>query len=116
MIRQLCLIASLCLSASLAGFAQVPDSGSELPRRGWFGVALAPHESGAVVTAVVPGSTAAAEGIRVGDVIRAVDEIVPRSPDDVVAAIARHAPVRSPSSISFAKGRGKSDRSCFGRY
>ena len=92
MIRQLSLIASLCLSASLAGFAQVPNSAGELPRRGWFGVALAPHESGAVVTAVVPGSTAAAEGILVGDVIRAVDEIVPRSPDDVVAAIARHAP------------------------
>jgi dienelactone hydrolase len=63
----------------------------DLPRRAWFGVALAPHESGAVVTAVVDGSSAAAEGIRVGDVIRAVDGVVPRSPDDVVAAVVRHA-------------------------
>ena len=90
MIRALCPIASLCLSMSLVGFAQTPAT-TDLPRRAWFGVALAPHESGALVTAVVVGSSAAAEGIRAGDVIRAVDGTVPRTPDDVIAAVTRHA-------------------------
>jgi dienelactone hydrolase len=76
--------------ASFAGLAQAPAIPGELPRRAWFGVALAPHESGAVVTSVVPGSSAAAEGIQAGDVIRAVDGTVPRSPDDVVGAVSRH--------------------------
>jgi dienelactone hydrolase len=89
MSRRSGLTASLCL-VSVIGFAQAPDRG-DLPRRAWFGVALAPHESGAVVTAVVDGSSAAADGIRVGDVIRAVDGVAPRSPDDVVAAVVRHA-------------------------
>ena len=89
MIRPLCLVASLCLIPSVAS-AQVPKS-VELPRRAWFGVALAPHESGAIVTAVVAESSAAADGIRVGDIIRAVDGVAPRTPDDVVAAMAGHA-------------------------
>jgi pimeloyl-ACP methyl ester carboxylesterase len=62
--------------------AQAPDGG--LPRRSWLGVALAPHESGAVITAVVDGSSAALEGLRAGDVIKAVDGSAVRTPQDVV--------------------------------
>jgi dienelactone hydrolase len=68
--------------------AQSPDSA--LPRRPWFGVALAPHERGALVTAVVDGSSAAANGIRAGDVIPVVDGIAIRVPQDVIAAISKH--------------------------
>ena len=51
---------------------------------------LGPHESGALVTSVVEGSSAAAEGIRAGDVIRAVDGVAMRTPNDVIAIIGRH--------------------------
>lgn len=70
MIRRLYLILSVSLMSGVVGFAQAPAKPGELPRRAWFGVALAPHESGAVVTAVVQGSSAEAEGIQAGDVIR----------------------------------------------
>jgi membrane-associated protease RseP (regulator of RpoE activity) len=66
-----------------------------LPRRGWFGVALAPlgeGAAGAAVTGVAPGSPAAVDGMKAGDVIRAVDGAAVRTPADVVTAIARHAP------------------------
>ena len=69
--------------------AQSQDS--SLPRRPWFGVALAPHERGALVTSVVDGSSAAANGIRAGDVIPVVDGTAIRVPQDVIAAIGRHA-------------------------
>jgi dienelactone hydrolase len=70
-------------------FAQT-DAGI-LARRGWFGVALAARDAGVVVTAVVPGSSAAGNGIEPGDVIRAIDEHPMRAPADVVSAIAHHA-------------------------
>jgi len=79
----------LCLVASVAETAQ--RDAATLPRRGWFGVALGPHPDGAAVTAVVEGSTAAAEGILAGDVIRAVDAITVRAPGDVIVGIGRHA-------------------------
>ena len=69
--------------------AQVPDGA--LPRRPSLGVALGPHERGAVVTAIVAGSAAEADGITAGDVIRAVDGSAVRLPADVIAAVAHHA-------------------------
>jgi dienelactone hydrolase len=69
--------------------AQMPDGG--LPRRPSLGVALGPHERGALVTAIVPGSAAEAEGITTGDVISAVDGAAVRLPADVIAAVAHHA-------------------------
>ena len=78
---------SVCVGVTLSA-AQI--SVDALPRRAWFGVALAPHESGALVTSVVEGSSAAVEGIRAGDVIRAVDEVAMRMPNDVIAIIGRH--------------------------
>src|SRR5687767_15307626 len=68
----ICCGLSLCAAILLS--AQPQNTVDPLPRRGWFGVALAPHASGAVVTSVADGSSAAAEGIRAGDVIRAVDD------------------------------------------
>ena len=66
-----------------------PEQRRSAPRRAWFGVTLAPAErrSGHVR---MEGSTAAAEGIRAGDVIRAVDDVVMRTPNDVIATIGRH--------------------------
>jgi dienelactone hydrolase len=74
--------------------AQPQPAADALPRRGWFGVALGPHSSGAVVTSVVAGSTAALEGVRAGDVIQAVGGSPVRTPADVVSALARPAGTR----------------------
>ena len=68
--------------------AQAPDGG--LPRRPALGVALGPADGGAVVTAVLAGSAAETDGIKIGDVIRTVDGSPVRVPDDVIAAVARH--------------------------
>src|SRR5262245_24295505 len=68
--------------------AQSADSA--LPRPPWFGVALAPHERGALVTGVVDGSSVALNGIRTGDVIPVVDETTIRGPQSVIAAIGKH--------------------------
>lgn len=76
----------------LTGLVSAQTDGTDpLPRRAWFGVALAPHETGVSVTAVADGSTAAAEGLRAGDVIRAIDGVTMRTPPEVIAAITRHA-------------------------
>ena len=80
----LCAIV-LCASALPA---QPSDGG--LPRRPWLGVALGPHDQGVLVTSVVEGSSAAADGIRAGDVIRSVDDAAVSEPPSVVAAVARH--------------------------
>jgi dienelactone hydrolase len=67
---------------------QPADGG--LPRRPWLGVALGPHAQGVLVTSVVEGSSAAAGGIRAGDVIRSVDDTAMREPAAVIAAVTRH--------------------------
>jgi dienelactone hydrolase len=81
-------IAGILLFATLVS-GRSPDAA--LPRRPWLGVALGPHERGALVTGVVDGSSAAANGIRTGDVISAVDGVAVRVPQDVITAIGRHA-------------------------
>jgi dienelactone hydrolase len=86
--RLLCVVALVLLPFVLAA----QNDASSLPRRGWFGVALAPHELGAAVTSVAPNSPAAADGMKAGDVIRAVDGTAVRSPADVIADTTRHAP------------------------
>src|SRR5690349_2161324 len=82
-----CVIAVLVSTATVLAQQKVDP----LPRRGWFGVALAPHSQGAAVTGVVPGSPAAMAGMTAGDVIRAVDGNAVTRPADVVAAMTRHA-------------------------
>jgi dienelactone hydrolase len=89
-IGQVGLSCGLILSCSLTVWAQAQIDRQELPRRAWFGVALAPHDDGAAVTAVAEGSTAAAAGIRIGDVIRTVGATTMRTPEDVIAAVGRH--------------------------
>jgi predicted metalloprotease with PDZ domain len=85
-------MALLCVvfCAAVTTSAQRPPDGDTLPRRAWFGVALGPHDRGAVVTAVTDGSSAAAAGVRAGDVIQAVDDRSVRTPEDVIRAIGRH--------------------------
>jgi uncharacterized protein len=87
--RLLRVLASCLLSGAVLS-AQT-DAGP-LVRRGWFGVALAPHDRGAAVTSVVPDSPAGIDGMKAGDVIRAVDGKAMRTPAEVVSALARHAP------------------------
>lgn len=78
-----------CLLVTAVASAQT--DGGVLPRRGWFGVALAPRDGEVLVTSVVPGSSAAGNGIERGDIIRAIDDQPMRTPADVVSAIGRHA-------------------------
>ena len=85
----LCAVPCVLSLFAVTVVAQTPTV-DPLPRRGWFGVALAPHERGAVVTSVVDGSSAAFAGIRAGDVITAVDDQPVPTPNAVIAAIARH--------------------------
>ena len=80
----LCIVV-LCAAAATG---QAQDGG--LPRRPWLGVALGPHDQGVLVTSVVEGSSAAASGIRAGDVIRSVDDAAMREPAAVIAAVSRH--------------------------
>lgn len=90
MIRQRGFSCGLILLCSLTASAQPAIDREELPRRAWFGVALAPHAQGAVVTAVAEGSTAAAGGIQVDDVIRAVGATAVHTPEEVIAAVGRY--------------------------
>jgi dienelactone hydrolase len=61
-----------------------------LPRRAYFGVGLEKAEGGARVFSVATGSTAAAVGVAVGDIIEAIDDQRTSSPQAAVAAIGRH--------------------------
>ena len=69
-----------------------------LPRRGYFGVTLEQTSSGARVTGVTPGSSAAAAGISIGDVIAAIDSVDTATSDAVVRFIGRH---RGGDSVSL---------------
>jgi dienelactone hydrolase len=81
---------TLCGTLLLAAFVTAQSPDGALPRRPWLGVALGPHERGALVTAVVEGSSASAAGLRAGDVISAVNGAPMRAPGDVIAAVLQH--------------------------
>jgi len=98
------LIFGLSLLLSPLALAAQSDVGG-LPRRAYFGVALGPADAGVVVTAVADGSSAAAEGIRIGDIIQGVDDMPMRVPVDVVAAMARHAGGQSATLDLVRDGR-----------
>jgi len=107
------LLALCCVScvALVVGMrAQAPRDADPLPRRAWFGVAVGPHERGAVVTGVTPGSPAAEDGVRVGDVITTVDDRAIHAPGDVAAAIGRHRPGESASLEIIREGRAPERR------
>jgi S1-C subfamily serine protease len=76
----------ICVAAlvpAVSASAQSTREDSVLSRRGWFGVALGPHENGVLVTGLAAGSPAAEAGIRAGDVIRTIDNAAVRKPEDV---------------------------------
>ncbi|MCU0647508.1 MAG: alpha/beta fold hydrolase [Gemmatimonadaceae bacterium] len=89
------LVATAVLATTLHG--QAP-----LPRRGALGTALTAltdssraaaalpaTDSGPAITALTPGSTATAMGMRQGDIILALNGAPTRTPGDVVQALAR---------------------------
>jgi uncharacterized protein len=84
------LVARVIAIVLCAAAVAAQSSDGALPRRPWLGVALGPHDQGVLVTSVVDGSSAAAAGIRAGDVIRSVDGAAVRDPAAVIAAVARH--------------------------
>jgi dienelactone hydrolase len=79
-----------------------------LPRRGYFGVALEQSSSGPRVTGVTPGSTAAAAGISVGDLIIAIDSRDTATTDAVVSSLGRHHGGDSVSIRMQQDGKGRS--------
>jgi dienelactone hydrolase len=75
-----------------------------LPRRGFFGAALAvDDQKSVVVTSVFSGSTAEAAQFRQGDVIKAIDNVTMRTAQDVVTAVGKHAPGEA-IHIDFVRG------------
>jgi len=80
----------LVLAIALTTTSVQPQELDPLPRRGYFGVGLEKADSGVRVFAVTPGSTAAAGGVAVGDVIQSIDGRATDSPETVVAAIGKH--------------------------
>jgi dienelactone hydrolase len=74
----------------MAHRAQGQSTADPLPRRGYFGVSLEKSDAGVRIFAVSPGSTAAAFGIEVGDILETVDGQAPISPEAAAAAIGRH--------------------------
>src|SRR6185503_1657495 len=82
----------------IGGIAVAQTVSDPLPRRGYFGVALEQTTSGARVTGVAPGSTAAAAGISAGDVIGAIDGRDTTTTDAVIGSIGRH---RAGDSVSI---------------
>jgi dienelactone hydrolase len=93
--------ARLAAAAALLALAPLhPAAAQELPRRAFLGVAMAPGAQtgeGAVVTALVPGGTAEALGLRAGDAVVAAGGAAVAGPADLVRyaqALDAGAPVR----------------------
>jgi membrane-associated protease RseP (regulator of RpoE activity) len=66
------------------------SAGRRLPRRPALGVALGPDDRGVAITSVTPGSAAAVNGLRAGDVITGVDGVAVHALPEVIAALVRH--------------------------
>lgn len=83
--------AFICLLTTFSQPAWSQTNEDPLPRRGFFGVALAQRaDEGVSITAVSENSTASAIGIGTGDVIITIDGESTDSPADVQAAIGSH--------------------------
>jgi hypothetical protein len=81
-------VALASLAAAALGWAQAAD---ELPRRAALGVALAVRDDGAVVvSSMAETSAAAAAGLRVGDVIAALDGTPITAAAEVQATVGAH--------------------------
>lgn len=77
----------MLIAVTTHGQSEVDDL---LPRRGYFGVQLEKADNGVRIFAVTPGSTAAAVGVSVGDVIEAIDERAVNAPEAAAAALGKH--------------------------
>jgi len=82
----------------LGGIVEAQSAPDPLPRRGYFGVSLEQTPSGARVTGVTPGSTAAAARITVDDLILAIDGQDTATTGAVISSLSRH---RSGESVSI---------------
>jgi dienelactone hydrolase len=91
----------------IAVVATAQIASDPLPRRGYFGVALAQTPAGVRVTGIAPESTAAAAGITADDIIVAVDGRPTDTTDAVISAIGRH---RSGESVSIRIQRDRESR------
>jgi len=84
-------VATVCVAALSFGAIAWSQIADPLPRRGFFGVALAAGDDGTVVVASVhDGSAAAAAGIEPGDVVATVDGRPARSTAETMAMIGAH--------------------------
>lgn len=84
------LVALVAVALGLTTLSLFAQSETDLPRRGYFGVGLEKGDEGVRVFAVTPGSTAAAAGIAVGDVIETIDGRPSGPPEAAAAAVGRH--------------------------
>ena len=77
-------------TALIAGNAPAQSTSDPLPRRGYFGVSLEQTPSGVKVTSVAAGSTAAAAGMTVGDMILGIDDRATPTTTAVVGSLGSH--------------------------
>ena len=81
--------AAILLAVPALVVAQALDS--SLPRRPFFGVALAPGKTiGVAVTSVLPESTAAELGVLAGDLLTAIDGEPMHDAAGIIATMAAH--------------------------
>jgi len=78
------------VAAMIPRIATPQPASDPLPRRGYFGVSLEQTPSGARVTSVAGGSTAAAAGMAAGDMILAIDDRPTPTMGAVVSSLGRH--------------------------
>jgi pimeloyl-ACP methyl ester carboxylesterase len=96
LVRLVPLLLALCVVAGRA------NADNALPRHGILGIAVADQSGHVVVTTVLPGSVAAAAGIRPGDQILQLDGKPVPNVRDFLLAIRR--PARSPAALEIERG------------
>ena len=95
-------------AVEVAADTDPPDDGEELGKatieRTWLGVRISPwDDTGAKVRKVFPGSPAHEAGIRSGDLIVAVDDVVTPSPRALQNLVAGYSP-GSEVTVSIRRG------------
>jgi uncharacterized protein (TIGR03435 family) len=89
-VRKMRVVVLGVAAALIGGIATAQPASDPLPRRGYFGVGLEQTPSGARVTSVAAGSTAAAAGVIAGDIILAIDDRATPTMAAVVGALGHH--------------------------
>jgi len=80
------------LEEKAGGSGSSSGSGSTAPAQGFLGVQVESSDSGAAVVGIQSGSPAASAGLASGDTIVALGTTTVQSADDLVTALATHAP------------------------